>query len=113
MQTHTKKSSIMIKVSVLYPYQEGKTFDMSYYCEQHIPMANRLLGPALKGTAVEQGLAGMTPGSPPSFLAMGHLYFETIEDFQTALTEHGPALMGDVPNFTNAEFVVQISEVKI
>ena len=53
----------MIKVSVLYPNQEGKKFDMKYYCEKHMPMVRDTLGAACKGIAVEQGLGGPTPGA--------------------------------------------------
>ena len=66
----------MIKVSVLYPNNEGSKFDMSYYCNTHIPMVQEKLGKACKGVAVEQGVSGATPGSRPAFVAMGHLYFE-------------------------------------
>ena len=47
----------MIKVSVFYPYGEGKKFDMGYYTNKHIPMVKKMLGASCKGTAVEQGLA--------------------------------------------------------
>ena len=30
----------MIKVSVFYPNEEGKKFDMDYYLNSHIPMVN-------------------------------------------------------------------------
>jgi len=103
----------MIKVSVLYPNGEGKTFDMAYYCEKHIPMVQQMGGPAIKGVAVEQGIGGATPGSPPAYLAMGHLLFESVEAFQTSLGPHAPAIFGDVPNYTNTQPVVQISEVKL
>ena len=66
----------MIKVSVLYPNNEGSKFDMSYYCNTHIPMVQEKLGKACKNVAVEQGVSGATPGSRPAFVAMGHLYFE-------------------------------------
>jgi len=64
----------MIKVSVLYPNNEGSKFDMSYYCNSHIPMVQEKLGKACKGVAVEQGVSGATPGSRPAFIAMGHLF---------------------------------------
>ncbi|MEU7811166.1 hypothetical protein [Pseudonocardia sp. NPDC049154] len=51
----------MIKVSSLYPYNEGSRFDMDYYLGQHIPMVQEKLGAALKGVSVEQGAAGGTP----------------------------------------------------
>ena len=55
----------MIKVSVLYPNNEGSKFDMSYYCNSHMPMVQEKLGKACKGIAVEQGVSGATPGSRP------------------------------------------------
>ncbi len=103
----------MIKVSVLYPNHEGSTFDMAYYCDRHIPMVRRLLGAALKAVAVEQGVAGAAPGSPPPYLALGHLLFESLEAFQTAWGPKAQEIVADVPNYTNAQPTIQISEVKL
>ena len=52
----------MIKVSVLYPNNDGSKFDMEYYLAKHMPMVRQKLAGALRGSAVEQGLAGMQPG---------------------------------------------------
>jgi uncharacterized protein (TIGR02118 family) len=60
----------MIKVSVFYPYQPNARFDMTYYCDQHMPLVLRLLGPAAKNVAVDQGLSGGTPGSTPLYAAL-------------------------------------------
>jgi uncharacterized protein (TIGR02118 family) len=103
----------MIKVSVFYPNNEGSKFDMHYYCNSHIPMVRQKLGPACKGAAVEQGVAGPTPGSRPAFVAMGHIYFESVEAFQTAFGPHAEAIMADIPNYTDIQPTIQISEVKI
>jgi uncharacterized protein (TIGR02118 family) len=103
----------MIKVSVLYPNGEGVKFDMDYYCGKHIPMVQQTLGAACKGVAVEQGLSGATPGSAAPFIGAGHLYFESLEDFQAAFGPHAEAIMGDLPNFTDIQPTIQISEVKI
>jgi uncharacterized protein (TIGR02118 family) len=103
----------MIQVSVLYPNYEGTTFDMAYYCDRHIPLVRRLLGVALKAVAVEQGIGGIAPGSPPPYLALGHLSFESIEAFQTAFGPNAPQIVADVPNYTNAQPTIQISEVRI
>lgn len=106
-----KKGSI--KVSVLYPSGDGKTFDMDYYCNKHVPMVAGLLGNAVIGATVEKGLGGGEPGSPPSYVAMGNLYFETMESFQSSFGPNAGKIMGDVPNFTNIEPAMQISEVMI
>jgi len=103
----------MIKVSVLYPNNEGSKFDMSYYCNSHIPMVQEKLGTACKGVAVEQGVAGATPGSRPAFVAMGHLYFDSVAAFQSAFGPHANHIMADIPNYTDIQPTIQISEVKI
>ncbi|MGQ9599335.1 MAG: EthD family reductase [Anaerolineae bacterium] len=103
----------MIKVSVLYPNIEGKKFDMEYYLSTHIPLVQQKLGAALKGTAVEAGLSGMDPGSPAAYVAMGHLYFDSVEAFQTAFGPHAQAIMDDIPNYTDIQPTIQISEVKL
>ena len=103
----------MVKVSVFYPNRPASHFDMSCYCSKHIPMVQRLLHPALKSVAVEEGIAGGSAGSPPPYLALGHLYFESVEAFQQAWAPHAAQIVGDVPNYTNSEPTIQISVVKI
>ncbi len=44
---------------------------------------------------------------------MGHLYFDSVEEFQTAFTPHAAEIMADIPNYTNIQPVIQISEVKM
>lgn len=103
----------MIKVSVLYPNEAGKSFDLDYYCAKHIPMVQEKLGATCKQIAVEAGLGGGSPGSPAAFVAMGHMYFDSVEAFQQAFGPHSAEIMGDIPNYTSIQPTVQISEVKI
>jgi uncharacterized protein (TIGR02118 family) len=109
----TYGGEIVIKVSVFYPKTEDSKFDMDYYCNSHIPMVQGKLGDACKSVAVEEGLAGGAPGAPLTYAAMGHLYFDSAEAFQNAFGPHAEAIMGDIPNYTNVEPVIQISEVKM
>lgn len=102
----------MIKVSVLYPNGDGSTFDHDYYLEHHMPMAAEVLGDALKGFAVDRGLSGVGPGEPPAYLAIGHLMFDSIEDFQSAFGPSAERIQADVPNYTNTTPTIQISEVR-
>jgi uncharacterized protein (TIGR02118 family) len=103
----------MIKVSVLYPYSEGKGFDMKYYCEKHMPMVKQKLGSACKSIAVEQGIAGGAPGAPPTYIASGHIYCESVQAFQAAFGPHVKEIMADIPNYTPIQPIIQFSEVKI
>jgi uncharacterized protein (TIGR02118 family) len=100
----------LIKVSVLYPNTSGCKFDMDYYLAQHMPMVQRKLGAACKRMAVDEGIAG---GAPATYAAMGHLYFDSAEAFQAAFAPHAQAIMADIPNYTNIQPAIQISEVKM
>ena len=101
----------MIKVTILYPNSEGKTFDMTYYAEKHMPMIATLLGDSLKSYEIDQGIAGRTPGDPIPYLAIGYLYFDRLSAFQTSFAPHAEKIRGDVANYTNIQPVLQISEV--
>ena len=103
----------MIKVSVLYPNNEGSKFDMGYYLSTHIPMVQEKLGDACKNIAVEEGLGGAAPGTPATYVTMAHMLFDSVETFQGAFGPHAEAIMGDLPNFTDIEPTIQISAVKI
>ena len=103
----------MIKVSVVYPNSQGKKFDMDYYCNKHIPMVGALLGNALKGATVEKGLGGGAPGSPAPYAGMGNMYFNSVEEFGNAFGPNADKIMGDLPNFTDIEPIIQVSEVMI
>ena len=100
----------MIKVSVLYPNTAGCKFDMGYYLNQHMPMVQQKLGPACKRMAVEEGIAGGAPGTPATYVAMGHLYLNSTDAFQTAFSPHAQAILADIPNYTNTQPTIQISE---
>jgi uncharacterized protein (TIGR02118 family) len=103
----------MIKVSVMYPTTEGATFDMDYYINKHIPMVQEKLGAACKGASVEAGLGGGAPGQPPAYVCMGHLLFDSVEDFQSSFGPHAGPIMGDIPNYTSIAPVVQVSDIKL
>lgn len=103
----------MIKVSVLYPNNDGVTFNFDYYCSAHMDMVKSLLGDALKGASVDAGLGGGAPGEKPTYIAMGHLLFDSVEAFQQAFGPHAGTIAGDGPNYTNVAPVIQISDVKI
>jgi len=103
----------LIKISVLYPKQDGGRFDMDYYLKVHIPMVQDKLGAACKSVAVEEGMSGVMPGTPPTYCVLCHLAFESVEKFQSAFAQHANAIMADIPNYTSLQPVIQIGEVKM
>ncbi len=101
----------MIKVTILYPNGEGKTFDMDYYSNKHMPMVASLLGDSLRLLEIDKGITGRTPDEPLPYLAIGYLYFDKLSAYQNSFGPHAEQIVGDVPNYTNIQPVVQISEV--
>lgn len=101
----------MISLTALYPKTADSRFDMEYYLNTHTPLVRKRLTPAsLIGIDLEAGLAGATPDSPPAYAMIGRLNFASLDELQNALTAHGPELMGDIPNFTNVQPLMQISQ---
>lgn len=103
----------MIKVSVMYPNSDGCKFDFDYYCKSHLPMVQDKLGAACTGIAADKGMAGGAPGTKPTYVAVAHLFFESVDAFKSAFGPHADAIMADIPNYTNVQPEVQISEVMV
>ncbi len=108
---HTQIKKGMVKVTILYPNEEGKTFDMDYYSSKHMPMLSSLFGDALKKIEIDKGISGRTPNDPIPYLAIGYLYFESLEAYQKAFGPNAAKITGDIPNYTDIRPTVQISEV--
>ena len=101
----------MIKVSVLYPNEQGKKFDLDYYVNSHIPMVQRLLGPiGLIRGEVEKGISAADPSQPAPFVVIGHLFFNTTDEVHEGFKTHGREIMGDIKNYTEIQPTFQISE---
>lgn len=101
----------MIKVSVLYP--AGPAFDMEYYLTRHTSLLREKLGAALTSIAIEHGIAGAGPGTAPTYQVLCHLGFDSVATFQAAFAPHAGTIMADIANYTAAQPVIQIGEVKL
>lgn len=102
----------MIRVTVLYPNSPTATFDMAYYTSKHLPMVKEK-AKTCKGVAAEKGVSGGTPGSQPPYIAIGHLLFDSVESFQSGFGPVAPEVLADVPNYTNTQPVIQISQITL
>jgi len=101
----------MIRASVMYPNSDTATFDIDYYCQTHMALVRELLREKVRGISVDSGVG--QPGSPAPFIAIGHVLFDSLEDFQSSMAAHGARLMADIPNYTNIRPTVQVSEVRL
>lgn len=102
----------MIKVSVFYPNSAGATFDMAYYTSKHMPMVQKKVT-TCKGISAEKGVAGGTPGSQPTYIAVGHLLFDSVAAFQSGFGPHAEEILADIPNYTNMQPIIQVSEITL
>jgi uncharacterized protein (TIGR02118 family) len=101
----------IIKVSVMYPYAEGKTFNMEYYETKHMPMVVKFLGSNLIKYTIEKGLASGIPNQPLPFIAIGTFYVKSLSDYQAAISPNRDAIRADFSNYTNISPVILVSEV--
>lgn len=102
----------MIKVSVMYPNGPEARFDESYYRDSHMPMVKKLMGDYCVSFAVDGAIAGDAGKNAP-YIAMGHLFCESVDAFQAGFGPHTKEIMADIPNYTNQTPVIQMSEVLV
>ena len=101
----------LIKVSIMYPFAEGKTFNMEYYQTKHMPMVAGFLGSNLVKYTIEKGLASGIPNQPLPYMAIGTFYVKSLEDYQSAIGPNRDAIRADFANYTNVAPVILVSEV--
>ena len=102
----------MIKVTVFYGNEAGKSFDFDYYVKQHMPLVQeRLTGFGMRYYNVERGISDTDPNAPPRYTAIGYLLFNDVNGVHEGFKAHGRELIGDVKNFTELEPSFLISEL--
>ena len=101
----------MIKVTVMYANAPGARFDHAYYRDKHMPLVKARMGDRCKYYTVDRGLAGGAPGAPAPYVAMCHIFCDSVEAFQAGFGPHAKEIMGDIANYTDRTPVIQISEV--
>jgi uncharacterized protein (TIGR02118 family) len=101
----------LIKVSIMYPFAEGKTFNVEYYETKHMPLVAGFLGSNLVRYTIEKGVASGIPNQPLPYMAIGTFYVKSLSDYQAAIGPNRDAIRADFSNYTNIAPVILISEV--
>ena len=92
----------MVRICVMYPNEEGASFNLDYYRDTHMALVHRHLEPhGLIKTGIEKGLAGGPDGAKAPYMCIGSLYFESMDKYNAAMGAVGTVLRDDIPNFTN------------
>ena len=103
----------MIKVSVMYPNTPGSRFDHVYYRDKHMPMVKAKMGASCKSYTVDKGLSGASPGTAATYVGMCHIFCDTVESFGAGFGPHAQEILADIPNYTDLQPIIQISEVVV
>jgi uncharacterized protein (TIGR02118 family) len=103
----------MIKVSVMYPNKPGCRFDHEYYRDRHMPLVKSRMGEKCRYYTVDKGLGGDAPGKPATYIAMCHIFCDSVEAFQAGFGPHAQEILADIPKYTDLTPVIQISEVVV
>ena len=110
-QDSTAAEKGLIKISIMYPFAEGKTFNMEYYETKHMPMVAALLGSNVVKYTIEKGVASGIPNQPLPYMAIGTFYVKNLNDYQSAIGPNRDAIRADFTNYTNIAPVILVSEV--
>jgi uncharacterized protein (TIGR02118 family) len=103
----------MIKVSVFYTNKPGARFDHTYLKDKHMPLVKARMGVHCKYYTVDKGLVGGAPNTAPAYIAICHVFCDSVESFQAGFGPHAEEIIKDMPNYTDLEAVVQISDVVV
>ena len=97
-------------LSVLYPNGEDIHFDHDYYRDKHLSLIMRLYGKSIKRFELRKALTAEGQPKPPCIAAV-NIWIADPEAFEALGAQHGPTLIADVPNFTNAMPAIQNEEI--
>lgn len=111
MQNSTVVEKGLIKISVMYPFAEGKTFNMEYYETKHMPMMAGLIGSNLVKYTIEKGIDSGIPNQTLLYVAIGTFYVKSLSDYQAAIGPNRDAIRADIPKYTNITPIIFVSEV--
>lgn len=100
----------MVRISILYPTNEGSRFDVDYYRNVHTPLALARLGHSILSFEIDIG-AHVPPLPEPSFVAAGHYLCRSATEFMEAYLPHAQELQADVSNYTDISPTIQVSDV--
>jgi len=101
----------MIRVSVMYPRKQGNSFNLDYYIREHMALVHEKMDAhGLQCAEVDGGIQGLDGHESP-FFAIGHLIFNSFEEYELSFAAVGKDLLEDIPNYTNVEPLIFVGEV--
>ncbi len=98
-----------VSLQVIYPITDETSFDYDYYFSTHMALVGEHMGEHIQSTVVTKGLAG-GPDTPPGIYALATIVFADQAAMDAGMSKASP-VVGDIPNFYNAQPTMLIGEV--
>jgi uncharacterized protein (TIGR02118 family) len=95
----------------MYPNSSDLKFNKEYYKNEHSQLLIELLGDSIIASDINVGISGGSPEESAPYVVIANLVFESMESFEQSFGANAEKLLADLPNFTNVQPQVQISEV--
>jgi uncharacterized protein (TIGR02118 family) len=101
----------MHRLTVLFPAKDGEAFNFDYFFGRHHKLiVSRFKPEGMVSCEFDKGVSDPAGDKAP-YVAMAYLRFNSAEALQKALVKHGAEIMGDFPNYTKIEPIMQVNEV--
>ena len=96
-------------LTIVYPSGEGIHWDADYYRDHHMQTIMKLYGASIERFELRK--VNAPAGGPAApFLGAINIWVKDLKAFEDNNAKHGAELVADVPNFTNAQPVIQYDE---
>jgi len=102
----------MVKITALYRWHEGATFDHDYYHGEHMRIAREALAPLGLVRLESDRVMYLGPPRTGQVLALTNAFFATLEQAQAAALKTASELTADVLNYTNIKPESHIAQMK-
>ena len=99
-----------ITLTVMYPNTPGSKFDMDYYLESHTDLVGKLWGGNIISARAVKGIGTPDPDTPAPYQVIAIIEIESLDVLHQLMEQHAEEVMADIPNFTDTEPIIQISE---
>jgi uncharacterized protein (TIGR02118 family) len=92
-------------LTIVYPAGPDLKFDADYYRNSHMKLLGRLFGSSIARIELRKALAG-------PYAAVVNIWIADLPAFGAANDKHGKELVDDIPNFSNAQALMQFDTVE-
>ena len=102
----------MIRLTILYPNEEGSFFDWDYYINIHTPLAKRCYGNAVVRWEIDRGIHGEQSEDAAPYMVAAFITLTSTSALDEVRATHGIKLKADFKNYTNVYPVYLVTNIR-